>query len=151
MQKLLIKLMKSLSKSDRIIVIGKARSPWLTTKKKLSSIFETIVFTVPDTCTIFIFLNELLMSYPVVSRTFPVTPLATMLAGYSRQMIADIVAEVMTTERVLTLRQHPLDPTEFVPIILKYPKQNPQQFEEYYKWYNKYVPIGVRKVLEMEP
>lgn len=35
MQKLLIKLVKSLSKSDRIIVIGKARSPWLTTKTKL--------------------------------------------------------------------------------------------------------------------
>jgi len=90
------------------------------------------------------------MSYPVVSRTFPVTPLATMFAGYSMQMIADIVAEVMTTERVLTLRQHPLDPVEFVPVILKYPKQNPQQFEQYYKWYNKYVPIGVSKVLEME-
>ncbi|CAH1738693.1 unnamed protein product [Aphis gossypii] len=150
MQKLLIKLVKSLSKSDRIIVIGKARSPWLTTKTKLSNVFETIVFTVPDDCTIFLFLNDLLMSYPVVSRTFPVTPLATMLAGYSRQMIADIVAEVMTTERVLTLRQDPLDPVEFVPVILKYPKQNPQQFEQYYKWYNKYVPIGVSKMLEME-
>ncbi|XP_025193072.1 dynein regulatory complex protein 11-like, partial [Melanaphis sacchari] len=150
MQKLLIKLMKSLNKADRIIVIGKARSPWLTSKTKLSNIFETIVFTVPDDCTTFLFLNDLLMSYPVVSRTFPVTPLATMLAGYSRQMIADIVAKVMTTERVLTLRKHPLDPAEFVPVILEYPKQNPQQFEQYYKWYNKYVSIGVSKVLEME-
>lgn len=73
-----------------------------------------------------------------------------MLAGYSRQMISDIVAEVMTTERVLTIRQYPLNPLEFVPVMLKYPKQNPQQFELYKKWYDKYVPIGARKVLEME-
>ncbi|KAL4090726.1 hypothetical protein QTP88_025507 [Uroleucon formosanum] len=150
MAKLLIKLLKSLNKSDRIIVIGKATSPWLTVKTKLSKIFETIVFTVPDDCTIFLFLNDLLMSYPVVNRRFPVTPLAIMLAGYSRQMISDIVAEVMTTERVLTIRQYPLNPLEFVPVMLKYPKQNPQQFELYKKWYDKYVPIGARKVLEME-
>jgi len=90
------------------------------------------------------------MSYPVVSRRFPVTPLAKMLAGYSKQMIADIVAEVMTTERVLTIRQYPLNPVEFVPVMLKYPKQNPRQFELYKKWYDKYVSIGNRKVLEME-
>lgn len=115
-----------------------------------SKIFETIVFTVPDDNTIFLFLNDLLMSYPVVSRRFPVTPLANMLAGYSKQMIADIVAEVMTTERVLTIRQYPLDPLEFVPVILKYPKQNPQQFELYKKWYDKFVSIGVRKKLAMQ-
>jgi len=73
-----------------------------------------------------------------------------MLAGYSKQMIADIVAEVMTTERVLTIRQYPLDPVEFVPAILKYPKQNPQQFGLYKKWYDKYVSMGMRKALEME-
>ncbi|XP_060876495.1 dynein regulatory complex protein 11-like isoform X1 [Metopolophium dirhodum] len=150
MAKLMIKLLKSLSKSDRIIVIGKATSPWLTAGTKLSKIFETIVFTVPDDCTIFLFLNDLLMSYPVVSRRFPVTPLTKMLAGYSKQMIADIVAEVMTTERLLTIRQYPLNPVEFVPVMFKYPKQNPQQFELYKKWYDKYVSMGIRKVLEME-
>jgi len=35
MAKLMIKLLKSLSKSDRIIIIGKATSPWLTVKTKL--------------------------------------------------------------------------------------------------------------------
>jgi len=89
------------------------------------------------------------MSYPVVSRRFPVTPLAKMLAGYSKQMIADIVAEVMTTERVLTIRQYPLDPVEFVPVMLKYPRQNPQQFELYKQWYDKFVSMGIRKRLEV--
>jgi len=35
MAKLLVKLVKSLSKSDRILVVGKATSPWLTSKTKL--------------------------------------------------------------------------------------------------------------------
>jgi len=35
METLLIKLLKSLSKTDSIIVIGKATSPWLTVKTKL--------------------------------------------------------------------------------------------------------------------
>jgi len=35
MAKLMTKLLKSLSKSDRVLVIGKATSPWLTSKTKL--------------------------------------------------------------------------------------------------------------------
>jgi len=35
MAKLMMKILKSLNKSDRVIVIGKATSPWLTSKTKL--------------------------------------------------------------------------------------------------------------------
>lgn len=43
MVKLLTMLLKSISKSDRIILIGKATSPWLTVKTKLVRIYNTML------------------------------------------------------------------------------------------------------------
>lgn len=103
----------------------------------------------PDYNTIFLFLNELLMSYPAVDREFPVTPLATMLVGYSRHEVDSIVTEVMTQDRVLELRINPLSPLEFIPAIMKYPKKGPVMCDRYYNWYNKYMPMGILKGIKM--
>lgn len=89
------------------------------------------------------------MSYPAVDREFPVTPLATMLAGYPRHEVAAMVAEVMTQERVLELRIKPLNPFEFIPVMMKYQKKGPTLCDRYYNWYNKYVPLGVLKGQKM--
>lgn len=35
MEKTLQKLLKSLKKTERVLIVGKATSPWLTSKKKL--------------------------------------------------------------------------------------------------------------------
>jgi len=86
------------------------------------------------------------MSYSAVSRKFPVTSLANMLAGYSRQMVADIIARVITTERMLVLKQKPLDPMEFVAAIINYPKMEADELRnQYYNWYSKCVPLGIKK------
>lgn len=85
------------------------------------------------------------MSYPAINRSFPVTSLATVLASYPRHVVASIVAEVMTTERVLTLRHKPLDPMEFIPVMVKYPKPNPELCEQYHGWYRENVPLGVKR------
>lgn len=114
-----------------------------------TKVFKTVVFTVPDYNTIFVFLNGLLMSYPAVDREFPVTPLATMLVGYSRHEVASIVSDVMTQDRVLQLRISPLSPLEFVPSMMKYPKNGPAVCQRYYGWYNKYTPMGILKGLKM--
>jgi len=91
------------------------------------------------------------MSYSAVTREFPVTPLANMLAGCTRQMIADIVAEIMTTERVLVLNQIPLDPIEFIPVMLKYPKTSPVSLiDQYHNWYTRYTTMGVKRTLKLE-
>lgn len=111
-----------------------------------TNVFETIVFTVSDYNTIFMFLNNSLMSYPAVSREFPVTSLTTMLASYPRQVVFDILAEVMTKERVLKLRNIPLDPTEFVPVMMKYPNMKPTELRDrYYNWYRQCATLRIQK------
>ncbi|VVC37808.1 P-loop containing nucleoside triphosphate hydrolase [Cinara cedri] len=142
----LVKLLKSLKSSERVIIIGKAMCPWLTVGQTLSSVFDTVVFTVPDYNTMFMSLQESLMRYPAISRTFPVTALATILSSYSRQMVIDIVDEVMNNERVLTLRQKPLEPKEFIPYMIKYPK-NPELRDQFYNWYIRFVPLGIERTL----
>lgn len=90
------------------------------------------------------------MSYSAVKRDFPVTLLATMLADFSRQVVADIVAELMTEERVQLLRYTPLDPREFVPVMMKYSKlPGTRLFDRYHNWYKQYVPMGINKRLKM--
>lgn len=111
--------------------------------------YQAIVFTVPDYNTVFTFVNSLLMSYPWVSRDFSVTPLAAMLVNCPRHVIADIVAEVMTAARMMTLRHRPLEYTEFIPAVLKIPKQLALR-DRYHNWYGEYVPLGVKKRLKIE-
>lgn len=90
------------------------------------------------------------MSYQAVERDFPVTSLTAMLADYPRQVVADIVAEVMTEDRVLLLRFTPLDPREFVPVMMKYPKiPGARLCDRYHNWYNQNVPMGIKKGLKM--
>lgn len=115
-----------------------------------SNVFHTIVFTVPDYNTIFMFLYNLLMSYPAVSRSFPVTRIATELASYPRQVVADIVTEVMTSERVLALSNRPLDHTEFFSVIAKYLKPKRKLIDLYHEWFINYVPLGIKRKLKIE-
>lgn len=112
--------------------------------------FETIVFTVPDYNTIFMLLNRLLMSYPAVNREFPVTVLATLLAGYPRYMVTDIVADIMTNERVLTLRNIPLNVKEFDSVMNNYPVHKADELcNQYHNWYKKSTSLGAKKALQM--
>lgn len=89
------------------------------------------------------------MSYSVVREEIPIAELTTLMFGYPRQIIADIVAKVMTTERVLTLGNNPLDHNEFIPVIKDYPKE-PNLSDKYHNWYRKCVPMGIRKTLKTE-
>lgn len=114
-----------------------------------NSVFQAIVFTGPEYKSVFTFLNNLLMSYPAISRSFPVTPLATLLVDYPRQVIVDIVAEIMTAERVLSLRYNPLELTEFLPVMKQKPIQEAELRDRYHNWYTKSAPLGIRKKLKI--
>jgi len=90
------------------------------------------------------------MSYPAVSREFPVTALTEVLVDYPRWVIAEIVSEVITTERMLTFRHNPLDPNEFVPVMIKYQThKNSERGEQYHNWYKSYTPLGVNRTLKI--
>lgn len=111
------------------------------------------MFTVPDYNTVFALLHESLMQYRTVKRTFPVTPLANILADYPRQAIVDIVAAVMNNERVYTLRHKPLEPEEFIPVMCGYAKMSPKGptlIDKYYDWYRKFVPLGIKRIQKMD-
>lgn len=113
-------------------------------------VFENVVFTVPDYNSMFMFLNNLLMSYPAVDREFPVTVLATLLAGYPRHLVADIVADVMTNTRVLTLRNIHLNVKEFDSVMANYPVHKPDELcNQYHNWYKKYTSMGVKRTLQI--
>lgn len=85
----------------------------------------------------------------MVREEIPVTELTTMMFGYPRQIIADIVAKVMTPERVSILGNNRLDPKEFIPVMINYPKDT-NLCDKYHNWYKKCVPIDIKKKLEME-
>lgn len=113
--------------------------------------FKTVVFTVSDYNTIFMFINDLLMNYSAVSRTFPVTLLATMLASYSRHIIGEIITKVLTQERLLMLRNKPLKPVEFVSVMATYSKMAPPELcDQYYDWYSKNTSLGRKKKTSIE-
>lgn len=113
--------------------------------------FKTVVFTVPDYNTIFMFINDLLMSYPAVSRTFPVTLLATMLVSYPRHIVGEIITKVLTQERLLVLRNKPLKPVEFVSVMITYSKMAPSELcDRYHDWYSKNTFLGRKKKTSME-
>lgn len=96
------------------------------------------------------FLSSLLMSYPAVDREFPVTVLATLLAGYPRHIVADIVAVIMTNERVLTLRNICLNVKEFESVMKNYPVHKPGELcNQYHNWYMKSTSMGVERTLKM--
>ncbi|XP_050433854.1 dynein regulatory complex protein 11-like [Adelges cooleyi] len=146
---LLGKLVKTFVKTDRILVVGNAVSPWLCAGAKLVSAFNQILFTVADYGTTFMHLLGLLMSYPAVSRDFPVTALATLMMGYPLDTIADMVAQVLTTERVLTLKHSPLDAKEFLSVMLNNPKEVPPLADLYHNWYRSNVPLAIRRSLKL--
>lgn len=113
-------------------------------------VFENVVFTVPDYETTFMFLNSLLMSYPAVNREFPVTVLASLLSGYPRHIVANIVADVMTNARVLTLRNIHLNVKEFDSVMANYPIYKPGELcDLYHNWCRKYTSMGIKRTLQM--
>ncbi|XP_061720092.1 IQ and AAA domain-containing protein 1-like [Cydia pomonella] len=143
-------IVKPLTPSDKIMVLGTASEPWLAKPALLSKAFPSLIL-IPrsDYGSICLVLMKVLMKYHGISRSFNVHSAAQTLRGYDVNSIKRALDKLLSADRIAQLYFKPLRPEEIIDAVLMDRQANyvdPFDYEMFQEWYLSYSPWGTKYI-----
>ncbi|KAJ8939867.1 hypothetical protein NQ318_010418 [Aromia moschata] len=148
-KKLFKGIVKTITPEDRVLVLGITKQPWAAQAAKLKKAFErNILIPRPDYGSVYLYWQQLLMSYHGVDRNFNLTCLATVTLNYPLPDIKKAVEKILTPRRLIQLKYKPLQPDEIFEVFVSEGIEpiTEKEYLKFLKWYNK-TPLGKDRVI----
>ncbi|XP_046680067.1 IQ and AAA domain-containing protein 1-like isoform X1 [Homalodisca vitripennis] len=143
LKKQLPKMVKAVTPDDQVLFLATAENPWMGQANSLVKTYNKIIpMLPPDQSISAAYWHSQLMKYHGVERDFLYSPLAWCAQGYPLPTITQVLQEVLTAERVIALRNRPLDPQELLDVLLKIPPISEEQTKKLLEWYESTYPLA---------
>lgn len=84
------------------------------------------------------------MPYHGIDRDLNISTLAKLTVNYPLPVLKQAAEELLTTERIICLKNKPLQFIELYDVILKKEPITPKEIQKFMKWYAK-TPLGKRR------
>lgn len=132
MKKELLREVRDLEPTDRVMVIGNSRAPWLCSDMPgaLADFFKVMVpCPAPDYSSRLLLWKSKLAAAKAALPDPELESLVLMTGRYTAGTICNVIAETVTERRVRRLNQHRLRAHEFVPALAKAPPIFKEEYE----------------------
>ncbi|CAH1159710.1 unnamed protein product [Phaedon cochleariae] len=146
-KKLVKGIIKTITPADRVLVLGISGKPWTGQAGKMKKAFEkNILIPRPDYNSIYLYWQDLLMSYNGIDRNFNITALTKVTTNYPLPVLKTVLEEIMTTRRIIQLRYNPLTVQEIYERFISQGLEpiTDKEYKKFLQWYKK-TPLGREK------
>lgn len=149
----LLKTIKGLKGSDRVMVIGTSYKPWDGEAKAMLPVFDKILnCPIPDYASRYVLWEEFIRKRaPNAQYNLNVSLITRMSSGYSAGTLSLACDRALTDRRMKLIRNQPLNANEFIEQILNLPPPSTEDALALKEWYDKTPMMKKRALLLADP